>query len=270
MPINNHLAEGKFKKVLISFEDMKKESKNLRPYLEEIQILEKEHRLMEWEIVLLFLILYLKYRSKKVVVRENPNFLKLSVSPNKIQKSINIRDLPSSLKDLLIENDNCTTLFEYLTSKRFLKIPGEIKECILHWAMRDYPIFLTHSIPTPMDVLCTQAEGNRMVTLSYSHSIEGNLMPGNRDAFEFVLHDLSHAHTFYNPYYNPQGQILFFRKLTKKWNYLQPYLRDLEFQKKLEYLQSDMNSHPEHLKSYLKAILGESKKRIRVQKKWDK
>lgn len=267
MPIYNHLAEGKFKKVLISYDDLKKESKYLHPFLKEIHLLEKEHRLKDWEIVFLFLLLYLKHRSKKYVVNENPNFLKLSVSPQEIQESIKIKELPTSLKDLLSENDTCGTLFEYLISKRFLKIPGEIKECILHWAMGDYSIFLTHSVPSPMDVLCIQAEGNRMITLSYTHSIEGNLMPGNRDAFEFVLHDLSHAHTFFNSYYNPLGQIQFFKNLTKKWNYLRPYLKDLEFQKKIEYLQSDMNSHPEHLRSYLRAILGESKKRIREQKK---
>jgi hypothetical protein len=267
MPIRNQLAEGKFKKVLIHCEDLKKESCSLHSYLEEIQILETENRLMDWEIVLLFILLYLKHRSKKVVVRENPNFQKKFIELHKIQKYTKIHDLSISLQDLFQEREDCTTIFDYLLSKRFLKIPAEIKECILHWALGNYSLFLIHTVPTPMEVLFRQAEGNRMITLSYIHSSEGALMPGNRDGLEFVLHDISHAHTFFNPYYNPQGQKEFFRNLIKKWIYLKPYFRDLEFQKKLEYLQCDMNSHPEHLRSYLRAILGESKKRIRDQKK---
>lgn len=129
-----------------------------------------------------------------------------------------------------------------------------------------YPIQLIHRVLLPTEVLNLQAHGNRIVTLSYLDSISGDVMIGNRDAFEFVLHDISHAHTFFYSYYDPKGQITFFRFLKNHIGLLGPYVLDKEFQRKLDYLLSDMNSHPEHLKSYFRAILSESKKRIRLKK----
>ena len=266
MPIDNQQLVGKFRKVLIPDRNLKSEATLLYPYLLEIQELEDISSIHDWEIVLLFILLYLKHRLNNYVVQENdPKYEKIII-PNENIKSKEIKSLPILLQSLFPKKEECTTILDYLLSKRFIKLPGELKECLVNWALGLYPIQLIHRVLLPTEVLTLQAHGNRIVTLSYLDSISGDVLIGNRDAFEFVLHDISHAHTFFYSYYDPKGQITFFRFLKNHIGLLDPYALDKEFQKKLDYLLSDMNSHPEHLKSYFWAILSESKKRIRLKK----
>ncbi len=266
MPIENQQLVGKFRKVLIPDRDLKSEATLLYPYLLEIQALENNCSIQDWEIVLLFILVYLKVRLDNYVVQENDiTFQKIKLNKENIN-SKEINSLPLQLQSLFQKKDNCTTIFDYLLTKRFIKLPGELKDCLVNWALGLYPIQLIHRVLLPIEVLTLQSHGDRIVTLSYIDSISGDLMDGNRDAFEFVLHDISHAHTFFHSYYDPKGQITFFRFLKNHIGLLHPYVLDKEFQKKLDYLLSDMNSHPEHLKSYFRAILTESKKRIRLKK----
>ena len=267
MPIENQQLVGKFKKVLISDRNLKSESSLLYPYILEIQELENSSSLHDWEIVLLFIMVYLKHRLNNYVVQENDSKFQNIIVMNEKLKSKEIQSLPILLQSLFPKKEKCVTIFDYLLSKRFIKLPGELKDCLVNWALGLYPIQLVHKVLLPIEVLTLQANGKRIVTLSYPDSLSGDLLLGNRDAFEFVLHDISHAHTFFHSHYDPRGQISFFEFLKNHIRLLIPYRRDEVFQKKLDYLLSDMNSHPEHLKSYFRAILSESKKRIRMKKK---
>jgi hypothetical protein len=267
MPIENQQLVGKFKKVLIPYRNLKSEATLLSPYILELQELENTNSIYDWEIVLLFIMVYLKHRLNSYVVQDNdPQYEKIII-PNEKIISNEINSLPILLQSLFPKKEKCTTVFDYLLSKRFIKLPGELKDCLVNWALGFYPVRLLHRVLLPLEVLTIQAHGNRIVTLSYTDSLSGDLLIGNRDAFEFVLHDISHAHTFFNAYYDPKGQISFFKFLNNHIGLLHPYRRYDEFQKKLDYLLSDMNSHPEHLKSYFRAILSESKKDIRTKKK---
>jgi hypothetical protein len=267
MPIENQQLVGKFRKVLIPSRNVKSEAPHLNPYLLEIQKLESIGSLLDFEIVLLFILVYLKHRLDNYVVQENDSKYEKFRIINEKLKSKEIHNLPLHLQSLFPKKEKCITIFDYLLSKRFIKLPGELKDCMVNWAMGFYSIQLIHRVLLPLEILNLQAQGNRIVTLSYIDSFSGDLLIGNRDAFEFVLHDISHAHTFFHSYYNPKGQVSFFTFLHHHIRLLHPYESDKEFQKKLDYLLSDMNSHPEHLKSYFRAILSESKKRIRMKKK---
>jgi hypothetical protein len=82
---------------------------------------------------------------------------------------------------------------------------------------------------------------------------------GDRDAFEFALHDLGHAHAFFKADYQPQGQVGFFKQLITDLDTLAPYAEaDNKFAADLAYCMADMNSHPEHLRQYLQGIVVES------------
>ncbi len=267
MPIENQHLVGKFKKILISERNLKSEASLLYPYILEIQELESKSSLHDWEIVLLFILVYLKHRLISYVVQENDTKFQEIIVYNEIIKSNEINSLPILLQSIFPKIEKSTTIFDYLLNKRFIKLPGEIKDCLVNWALGVYPIQLIHEVLLPIEVLNLQADGKRIVTLSFKDSLSGDLVIGNRDALEFVLHDISHAHTFFYSYYNPLGQRSFFSFLKNHIKLLDSYRIDEVFQKKLDYLLSDMNSHPEHLKSYFRAILKESKNRIRLKKK---
>jgi len=77
------------------------------------------------------------------------------------------------------------------------------------------------------------------------------------DAFEFFLHDLEHAYKFFHSPALYAGQRAFFRALDAaltRGAFL-PYLDEAVFAGKFRYLMSDMNTHPEHSRQYLRAIL---------------
>lgn len=264
MPHIGNETQGKFKKVLISKDRLPIEAKQIETELDSLEELYLHNKIQDWETVLLFLLIYLNSRVKKFAIQEKDGKKYQKIIENSAflteTQTTKIEDLPHNLKELFINRNECTTIREYLLKTRFLKIKEEIKICLLEWSVRKYSLILEMVFKDPKEILRLQAEGKRIITLSFETARKGELL-GNRDAFEFTLHDLSHAFTFFSPYYDSLGQIKFFRFLYRHLNLLAPYLKDLEFQEKWIYLSSDMNSHPEHLKSYFKAILKESKKK---------
>ena len=74
-------------------------------------------------------------------------------------------------------------------------------------------------------------------------------------ACDFLLHDLEHAHKFFGDEILHRGQVRFFRALQNGSAAFAPWTADPIFKKDLDYLKSDMNSHPVHLMKYLKAVV---------------
>jgi hypothetical protein len=79
------------------------------------------------------------------------------------------------------------------------------------------------------------------------------------DAFAFFVHDLEHAWKFFHSPSLRDGQREFFTMLEAAFDrgVFTPYCSDAEFVARLHYLMSDMNTHPEHGRQYLRAILVE-------------
>ncbi len=114
-----------------------------------------------------------------------------------------------------------------------------------------YPLKLRRDIPTPAEMLDRQCEGERYVTLLTADVPIGRF----KDRFEFLMHDLEHAHKFFGDPDLFRAQVKFFNLLRESLPQLEHWRGDPLFEKDLNYLMSDMNSHPVHLFKYMKAIV---------------
>ncbi len=127
---------------------------------------------------------------------------------------------------------------------------------LLGWLDARYPLHLTHNPPTPEEMLSLQCRGERVVTL---HLEDNGPIGRHAGPFEFLLHDLEHAHKFFGDRSFP-GQKRFFNLLQEalEAGVFTELSRDRGFAVEFEYLMADMNSHPLHLMKYLKAIVLEA------------
>lgn len=132
-------------------------------------------------------------------------------------------------------------------------VPYDSHAGLLGWLEGRHPLILRQDIPTPDEMLEIQCQGLRYVTLMIEPEAQFKRYGRHPGAFEFLLHDLEHAHKFFGDPELTRGQRTFFNLLRK----LQPRLHGFspEFQTALDYLRADMNSHPLHLFKYLKAIV---------------
>ncbi len=130
------------------------------------------------------------------------------------------------------------------------------RQGLLGWLEGRYPLTLNHAPPSPEEVLALQCRGERVVTLHLEH--QG---PIGRHAgpFEFLLHDLEHAHKFFGDR-SFAGQKRFFNLLRTalEAGVFKELRANRAFAAELDYLMADMNSHPLHLIKYLKAIVLEA------------
>jgi len=128
-------------------------------------------------------------------------------------------------------------------------------EGMVGWIEGRYPLTLLLDVPTPNEMLAYQCLGRRYVTLPLRECDQ--LRPHGRhaDACDFLLHDLEHAHKFFADAEIHRGQVRFFRALQISLPAFAQWEEDSTFVKDLDYLKSDMNSHPVHLVKFLKAIV---------------
>lgn len=138
----------------------------------------------------------------------------------------------------------------FLKTNTLRAIPWSCNRALLRWWSGEYPLQLMARIPSPAEVLDLQIEGFRCVTLVQESAQLQSILEGDRDAFSFMIHDLIHADHFFQNKDLRQGQIRFYQKM--KVIYSQGQIKDLlqdeQFKKDFEYLISDMNAHPLHLK----------------------
>jgi hypothetical protein len=127
---------------------------------------------------------------------------------------------------------------------------------------RSFALDVRHDIPTPDEMLAHQCEGRRYVTLLLAHEDQERQIGRFNGAFEFLMHDLEHANKFFGDALSHRGQVRFFKNLRQVLPRFEPWLRDPLFKKDMDYLKSDMNSHPVHLFKYLKAIVLTSSLRL--------
>jgi len=125
---------------------------------------------------------------------------------------------------------------------------------LLGWLTGEYPLEARLDVPTPREMLDIQCQGRRIATLLLKPGQQNSPIGRHAGAYEFLLHDLEHAHKFFGGEF--EGQVRFFKLLRKaiEQGHFQPFALDAQFENELNYLMSDMNSHPVHLLKYLKAI----------------
>lgn len=128
-------------------------------------------------------------------------------------------------------------------------------EGLVGWLEQRYPLRLLFHIPTPDEMLAYQCEGRRYVTVLLADEDQLRAHGRHADACDFLLHDLEHAHKFFADPLVHLGQVRFFRRLRDSLDTFMLWRDDLSFAKDLNYLKSDMNSHPVHLIKFLKAVV---------------
>lgn len=175
---------------------------------------------------------------------------------------------------------------------------------IIHWMVQEKcqshnqgirkPTLLFH-IPNPMQVLEMQSHGTRVVTLfkerhellnkhvSYLHYMGGQAAVGSshsdaiieheKDALEFLLHDLKHFDNFIAASF--YEQVGFFNCLVEmqansvtknriKLFYLNELKYDKQLYLELEYVLSDMNCFLPHMLKYIQAKMRHAVSRVEV------
>ena len=167
---------------------------------------------------------------------------------------------PKTVRDTLLQSGaprSDEALAGYLNQVRFFKIPPSIPKALQGWLVGKWPLHLLTRIPSPKEVLSMQTQGLRPVTLIHDFPRAVRPILSKRNAFDFLCHDLEHATKFCSDCTQLQTQIAFFRRLEMLMDapFFQRLLGDPVFHEKMDYLISDMNTHPLHGLSYLHAIL---------------
>ncbi|NCN95685.1 MAG: hypothetical protein GW917_03090 [Bdellovibrionales bacterium] len=142
-----------------------------------------------------------------------------------------------------------------LTNFRFKKVKEKALLALTKWVSGEWKFQILDYIPTPYEVLEYQAQGVRPVTIKIQNEFKQIL--NREDCLEFFLHDLEHGHMFFFDDELKKMQIDFFANVHKScqssiWD---DYLKDEEFKEKFYYLISDMNTHREHYRQFLGAML---------------
>lgn len=148
-------------------------------------------------------------------------------------------------------------LLDWLERYQFRGVIGNVPVALAQWLRGAWPLILREDIPSPRDILRWQARGTRAVTVVTAWPRAREPVLNKSDAFAFFRHDLEHAYKFYHSPALYAGQCAFFARLEAALDrgVFAPYFDDAEFVIRFHYLMSDMNTHPEHSRQYLRAIL---------------
>lgn len=160
-----------------------------------------------------------------------------------------------TLKGVALERQ----LVDWLERYQFRGVAGNVLVALRRWLQNTWTLQLCEDVPGPRDILRWQSRGTRAVTVlaTYPRMLQPVLNKPN--AFAFFLHDLEHAYKFFHLPALHAGQRAFFAKLedTLDRGVFEPYFDDAVFTEKFHYLMGDMNTHPEHGRQFLRAILVE-------------
>lgn len=159
--------------------------------------------------------------------------------------------------DCAADEDVRAGLLHYLGRYHFLGVIPNVPAALCAWLNGRWSLYVCEYVPWSIEVLRTQANGRRPVTLigDYPRLLQPMLKKPN--AWAFMIHDLEHAYKFFNDADLYQDQKRFFERIAcaLEMGYFERPLNDRLFAEKFDYLISDMNTHSQHSLQYLRAIL---------------
>lgn len=162
------------------------------------------------------------------------------------------KNLRLQKKPLLNTLSTQSAIIQHLNTYHWVGFSDRIRRSLIQWHLGHYPLILCFHVPTPYEILETQARGQRVVT-AFNTVENWKKTWGHHDAWNFIAHDLIHADHFFENQENRNGQIQFYKTILKNWN--DSKIQDLKSNPDFEYLISDMNSHPMHMIETLKSLL---------------
>ncbi len=132
-------------------------------------------------------------------------------------------------------------------------VPLAVNRSIVGWAKGRYPLRLLDYVPSAEELLEQQAAGKRIVTCLFQPHELKSWVNNSRDPLGFALHDLIHADHFFRDAEMFAGQVEFYREVRDKMGCgeFNSILADPVRRARFEYIISDMNSHPAHLRACL-------------------
>lgn len=243
---------SRFKFFLIPIEDLATEAQELQPVLRRIFEAYDVGTLRAPEFLFLVIVaICQKRRPSEWWMKGSSGFLFNSRSVKTINETFRALGFPAEIYGM---ND-------FFKSYRLKKLPEGVSRILHLWDQGSVDLMLVDAAITPQEMLALQAQGRRVVTISRTALLQGNLVEGQRDALEFLLHDLAHADLFFKESHGEQ--VSFFKQVKRdlESNIYDIYLQDSLFKRDFEYVISDMNSCRVHLESCLKAAMIESEKR---------
>jgi hypothetical protein len=240
---------GRFKKKLVSHDELQLESPKIVAELAPILELYRQNNITDAELVGVYVILYLSTRFPGTWLGSKRPDLKIDHQMNFCVKNIPLpfeenikRRLPNTLGEI----------FNHFALK---STPESVNRSLLSWSMGNYPLILMFHIPQPSEVLAQQKEGRRCVTVMTTGL--DKFILGERDPLSFTMHDLIHADHFYHDNHCYEGQISLYWFLDHclKTGLFSDLIGNPEFKWELEYLISDMNAYAIHSLKCLKAAI---------------
>lgn len=157
-----------------------------------------------------------------------------------------------NLERILLSDD--VPIEQLLKTIQFKRVKLKAKICLEKWLFGEWAMQLIDWVPTPLEVLTFQARGVRPVTMLID--IQGSVLH-KEDAFEFFIHDLEHGYMFFSNVELYHRQRKFFSTLLSAYSEprIQKFLSHKQLATKFHYLMSDMNTHTEHYRGYLNALI---------------
>ena len=147
----------------------------------------------------------------------------------------------------LSQLDSKKNLFCYMDHWRWRDTPRSVWQSLHFWKRNPENLLLYFNIPTPVEILKMQMQGKRCVSVFCHKESLDCIYEHQRDAYLFTVHDLEHAWKFFSIQESHLLQIQWAKFLHKTFfqgsrgSFINPKL-----QNNLDYLISDMNTHPWH------------------------
>ena len=148
-------------------------------------------------------------------------------------------------------------LADLLERYQYLGVTPHAICALAAWVRGRWPLVLHEEVPEALSLLAYQAAGTRVVTIIIDPLRRHQPIMHKPDAFAFLIHDLEHAYQFFHQPNLHQQQRAFYISL-QRWvqqGWFDGCRNDPAFNDKFNYLMSDMNTHPAHSVSYLRAIM---------------
>jgi hypothetical protein len=247
---------GRFKKKLVSENELSKEAPFIEATMAPILSLFSENKISPAECTSIYLIAVLSHRFPGNWLGAKRPSLCLAHDLNVSIKQL--MDVGFTFEENILkrlkETNNLGDLFNQFALK---STPETVNRSLLHWSTGRYPLKLMFRIPDSTEVLAQQKHGKRCVSgLTKSERCQTYIL-GERDALSFTMHDLIHADHFFHHPVSYEGQLGFYglMDLCLREKFFETQLKNPKFASELDYLISDMNAYAVHLLKCLKAAL---------------
>lgn len=244
-PIKSSSRAGRFKKKLVTAEELVREAPELLPRLASLHELHVCGKLSGAEFTACYILQFLAHRFPGT-------WLGSQLGDQRISGTF-WRDLPLTFEPNITRRLSSTqSVLEIIANFSLRSTPRPVNRAVVEWHSGRYALDLMFRIPTPAEVLAQQKQGRRCVTTLIDDRI-GRYVLGERDALSFTMHDLIHADHFYHHNACFIGQLGFYGLLAETLPYFEQ--TNEGFAAEFDYLISDMNAYPIHLLKCLKSAM---------------